>query len=85
MEKFNFGSQFLKWIKLLYKEPSAVFKNNGWISDKIYLNRGIRQGCALSALLFILVAEVLAIKLKENNAQGIAILKENSSAEIRLS
>ena len=29
LKKFNFGNEFIKWIKLLYKKPSATFKNNG--------------------------------------------------------
>ena len=84
MEKFNFGQEFVKWIKLLYKEPCAVFKNNGWISDKINLKRGIRQGCPVSALLFILVVEVLAIKLKENQYKGITIESACDSLELKL-
>ena len=31
------------------------------------MQRGIRRGCPVSALLYILVAKVLAIKIKENN------------------
>ena len=31
------------------------------------MKRGIRQECPVSALMYILVAEVLAIKIKENN------------------
>ena len=38
------------------------------------MQRGIRQGCPVSALLYILVAEVLAIKIKENdNICGFAL------------
>ena len=72
-------------MKLLYKEPSAVFKNNGWISNKIHLKRGIRQGCPVSALLFILTTEILAINLKSSTFQGINILNKCVSTEIKLS
>ena len=39
------------------------------------MTRGISQGCPLSALLFLFVAEILAIKIKKNNQNinGIAI------------
>ena len=38
------------------------------------MTRGIRQGCPLSALLFLFVAEILAIKIKNNqNINGIVI------------
>ena len=41
LEKFNFGNQFIKWIKILYKNPYTTIKNNGWLSDKFPLKRGI--------------------------------------------
>ena len=31
------------------------------------MNRGIRQGCPISALLYLFVAEILSLKLKSNN------------------
>ena len=72
LEKFNFGPNFIQWIKLLYKNPKAIVKNNGWLSNEFSLSRGIRQGCPVSALLFILVVEVMAINLKDNsNLKGI--------------
>ena len=83
--KLNFGKEFIKWIKLLYKEPCAVLKNNGWLSDKINLKRGIKQGCPASALLFILVVEVLAIRLKESKYRGIIVESYCKSKELKLS
>lgn len=67
LEKFNFGPKFIQWIKLLYKNPKACVKNNGWLSDEFSLSRGIRQGCPVSALVFILVVEVMALNLKNNS------------------
>ena len=68
--KFNFGDNFQKWIKLLYTSPCAVVKNNGYFSEEFALSRGVRQGCPVSALLFILCMEVLACNIRQNNMIG---------------
>jgi hypothetical protein len=56
--KFNLGKDFIRWVKILYENPTFSVKNNGWISKKVKMSRGVRQGCPLSALLFIIVVEV---------------------------
>ena len=66
LHKFNFGNDFIKWIKTMYKNPIAIVKNNGWLSSSFHLTRGIRQGCPISALLFIIAVEVLALNIKQN-------------------
>ena len=74
LEKFNFGNNFIKWIKILYTDPKIEIKNNGWLSREISLSRGVRQGCPISALLFILAVEVLAISINDNkNIKGYKI------------
>ena len=74
LKSYNFGQMFRAWIKLLYTNISSYTINNGYFSRNFTLGRGIRQGCPLSALLFILVAEILSIKLRANKgAKGITI------------
>jgi hypothetical protein len=68
LEKFNFGTNFIKWMNILYNVPSFSVKNNGWLSMKQNMTRGIRQGCPLSSLLFIIVVEILGIKIRQNNS-----------------
>ena len=66
LEKFNFGDKFIKWIKILYTNPNFCIKNNGWISRKCKMQRGIRQGCPVSALLFLFAMEVLNEKINSS-------------------
>ena len=60
LKRFNFGEQFIRWMKIFYRNPLFRVKNNGWISQPYTMYRGLRQGCPISALKFILVVEVLA-------------------------
>ena len=66
MKFFNFGESFIKWIKLLYEEPISYIKNNGHLSEQISISRGIRQGCPVSGLLFVLAVEVLALRIRSS-------------------
>ena len=63
---FNFGPTFIKWVETIYSKPEACIKNNGHISDTFKISRGIRQGCPVSALLFITCVEILGIKVRSS-------------------
>lgn len=82
LRKFNFGPNFIRWIEILYKNPVFVIKNNGWFSREVQMQRGVRQGCPVSALLFILVTEILAIQLRAT--KSIKGFQLNGSKETRL-
>ena len=62
----KFGENFIRWIEVLYKNPLFCIKNNGHISQEVLMKRGVRQGCPVSALLFILSIELLSCEIKEN-------------------
>ena len=81
LKSYNFGSNFIKWIKIFYNNIQSYVGNNGFYSGFFNLTRGIRQGCPISALLFILVVETLAIKIRqEKSLRGIKI----NNVEIKL-
>ena len=61
LDYFDFCPIFKKYVKLLYTSPECSVTNNGFHSEFFSITRGIRQGCPISALLFILCVEVLTI------------------------
>ena len=64
--------QCLKKVRFLI--PFACVKVNGYITDHIEISRGLKQGCPLSALLFLLSEEIVCSKIKQNNEiEGIAL------------
>ena len=50
----------------ILKCVDAKIKVNGYLSNNIPLKRGVRQGCPLSMLLYVLVIEILALQLRKN-------------------
>ena len=82
LKKINFGDKFIKWMNILYTKPMFQIKNNGWISKTCHMTRGIRQGCPISAILYLFVAEILAIEIRSNN-QIEGFLCQNLPKEIK--
>ena len=68
LNSFNFGDKFISTVKMLYSDIESCVTNNGKSSTFFRLHRGIRQECCLSALLFIIVVELLAISIRANNS-----------------
>ena len=64
LKRFNFGPNFISWIQMLYRDPVFKVKNNGWISSNYKMERGVRQGCPMSSLIFILCTEIMAHKIR---------------------
>ena len=73
-EKFNFGEHMINWIKPFYNNISSIVINNGNLSQQFNIERGVRQGCPLSSIIFILCIEILSNRIEQNdNIKGIQI------------
>ena len=71
---FNFGPVIRKWISVLYKDVESAVINGGYSSNYFKVSRGVRQGCPLSPLLFVLGVEILAQKIRQcTSCQGIKL------------
>ena len=67
LKKFGFGPDIQNWIKVFYNDVSSCVMNNGHASEFFRLERGVRQGCPLSGLLFILGIEILARAIQHDS------------------
>ena len=56
----------INWIKVMYKNITSQIQVNGALTKEIRVVRGIRQGCPLSMLLFVIALESLSRSLKQD-------------------
>ncbi len=78
LQAFGLGPDFISWIRILYFNASTRLNINGFLTDKIQLKSGVRQGCPLSPLLYVMVIELLGLQLRSNpNIVGFNIEGEN--------
>ena len=66
IEMFNFGPNIRKWISILYTNVESGVMNAGFMTDYFKVSRGVRQGCPLSPLLFVLAVELLGLKIRQD-------------------
>ena len=59
LKKMNFGEDIMKWVHILYSDTKSALYINGYIGEFFSTTRGVRQGCPLSAILYVTYAEAL--------------------------
>ena len=70
-------------MNIVYTDIHSCVLNNGWLSAKITLDRGVRQGCPLSPLLYCLVAETLGQAIRRDDSiRGIPIPGVNKQSKV---
>lgn len=74
LQRFKIHDTIIQVIKALYFKPTARIKINGCLSESFILQRGARQGCAWSPLLFAIFLEPLAQSIRQNtNITGVTL------------
>ena len=66
LAKMNFGTSFCLWVQLLYTNIYSQVIVNHYLGDSFPISHGVRQGCPLSPLLYILVAETIASVIQQD-------------------
>ncbi len=81
LQCFGFGEHFVSMIKTVYHSPAASVITGNIISLSFPLQRGTRQGCPLSPLLFCLSLEPLAQAIRKSEV-SIKIHDHNHSISL---
>ena len=66
IDKLGYSKTFINFVERIYKNTQSVISNNGFLSTPLPLSRGVRQGCPLSLLLYIVNGELINLNIKSN-------------------
>ena len=66
LQFFGFAEYLIQWSKILYTEFKVQVQNSGKFSEDICIEQGIHQGGPASSCYFLVVAEIIALKLRNN-------------------
>ena len=74
LKHFGFGEDIIRWVSAFYNDIKSSIIVNGQASTGFKIERGCRQGDPISPYLFILLAEILACRIREDeNIKAIKI------------
>ena len=66
LKYFGFGLEFVRWTEVIYKNATACVINQGNCSPWFNVTRSVKQGGPCSAYYFLVLAEILAIELRNH-------------------
>ena len=85
MKKFEFPEKFIKLIQNLYDNALTTVMINGEMSIPFIVSRGVRQGDAMSCLLFNIAIEPLAEMIRKSTLiKGLQIPASKSRLKVKM-
>uniref|UniRef100_A0A803TXE0 Reverse transcriptase domain-containing protein n=1 Tax=Anolis carolinensis TaxID=28377 RepID=A0A803TXE0_ANOCA len=67
LKEMDAGYYFISATEAIYSQQTAKIITNGQLSNNINIQKGTRQGCPLSPLLFIMMLEILLEAIRKNS------------------
>ena len=82
-KKFGFGENFIKWLNILLKDRQSCLKNRGYVSRLFEVTCGVKQGCSIAPLLYVIAAEILAQNIiQDDTIKGVKYPGSDQEAKI---
>ena len=86
LNKFNFGKGIMKWMSTMLHNTVSCVLHNGHMSAYFLQKVGLRQGCNLSPLLFVISAEIMACRIRQSKLiHGIKLPLLDDNQEVIIS
>ena len=82
MRRMKFPESIIVWIMTLYTGIQSLVLVNGYFTDAFDIYRGVRQGCPLSMLIFIMFQNPLYLAIEKESKIKPFIFPGNSIKEI---
>ena len=73
LQAFGIPDSFIRAVRTMYTDISTVIKTNAKLGTPFSVSSGIRQGCVLSALLYVITQEVQLRMIRRSAIRGIQI------------
>jgi ribonuclease HI len=83
---YGFPQQFVDMVAALHDETSVRFLVNGYLSKSVNVTCGIRQGCPLAPLLFIIAIDILYRVVEASpDLEGVRIIGAELDTTVKIS
>ena len=74
LQEMGFPEEFRETVRTMYRGVNFTVKMNGITGEKQDQTQGVRQGCGVSPLLFLLVQEALLIHIRSSDkVKGVVV------------
>ena len=71
MHHYGIPQKFIKLIQDLFESSSGQVIHNGKLSESFEMSTGVRQGCLLSPMIFIMVVDWIMREVEDQGKTGI--------------
>ena len=85
LDRLGFGRMFVGWLRTLYAAAGSTVSVNGHLGEFFRLHSGVRQGCPLSPLLYVLYMEPLAEAIRADAGVSGFLVPGSGGLRVKLS